>query len=165
VDPTPKSSAEKALRAPPPLASAYRWFTPITTRWMDNDVYGHVNNVVYYSWFDSAANHFLIREAGLVPERSEVIGLVVSSSCNFHRSVAYPMAVRAGVRVDRLGDRSVTWGLAIFDERSDEACAHGQMVHVFVDRQSRRPVALPAAMRRALEGLLARSEGELLLAR
>jgi acyl-CoA thioester hydrolase len=122
---------------------------------MDNDVYGHVNNVVYYSWFDSAANLFLIGEAGLSPDRSEVIGLIVSSSCSFHRPVAYPQALRAGVRVDRLGDRSVTWGLAIFDAQGDEACAHGQLVHVFVDRQTRRPVAIPAAMRRALEGLAA----------
>ena len=153
------SPSEKSVRAPPPRASGYRWFTPITTRWMDNDVYGHVNNVVYYSWFDSAANLFLIREAGLAPEHAAVIGVIVSSSCSFHRSVAYPQALRAGVRVDRLGDRSVTWGLAIFDEHGEEACAHGQMVHVFVDRQTRRPVAIPAELRRALEGLVSPAAG------
>ena len=150
---------EKAVRAAPPRASGYQWFTPITTRWMDNDVYGHVNNVVYYSWFDSAANLFLIREGGLSPERAEVIGVVVSSSCSFHRSVAYPATVRAGLRVERLGERSVTWGLAIFDEHGDEACAHGQLVHVFVDRQTRRPVAIPAGLRTALEGLLPAAGG------
>ena len=157
------SPGERAPRPAPPRAGGYKWFTKVTTRWMDNDVYGHVNNVVYYSWFDSAANLFLIERAGLSPERSAVIGLIVSSSCNFHRSLSYPQTVRVGLRVDRLGDRSVTWGLALFEEQGeeqgDESCAHGQMVHVFVDRQTRRPVAIPAEVRRELETLVATAAG------
>ena len=98
-----------------PTAAAYRHFVPITTRWMDNDVYGHVNNVTYYSYFDSAANAYLI-EHGLDIHASPVIGLVVESACRYHAPVAYPARLRAGVRVDRLGTRAVTYGIPIFVE-------------------------------------------------
>ena len=134
----------------PETASAYRYFVPLTTRWMDNDVYGHVNNVVYYSYFDTAANHFLIREGGLDVLGSPAIAVVVESTCHYHEALAYPEALRAGVRVDKLGQRSVTYGIGIFRAAEDRAAAHGSFVHVFVDRQTRRPVLVPKDIRAAL---------------
>ena len=136
------------------LASSYRYFVPITTRWMDNDTYGHINNVVYYSYFDSAANLFLIREGGLDIEHAPVIALVVESRCNYHQALAYPDALRAGVRVDKLGKTSVTYGIGIFREGEDSAAAHGHFVHVFVDRQTRRPAPIPSSIRKALERIV-----------
>jgi len=138
------------MSRPRPNLSGYPYVVPIATRWMDNDVYGHVNNVTYYSYFDSAANLFLIREGGLDIHAADVIGVVVESACHYHAAVAYPDALRAGVRVDKLGARSVTYGIAIFPESGDDAAAHGHFVHVFVDRASRKPVAIPEPMRAAL---------------
>lgn len=137
----------------PETLDRYPWVVPITTRWTDNDVYGHVNNAVYYSYFDSAANLFLVREGGLDIATSPIIALVVESKCSYRRPLAYPQALRAGVRVDRLGQRSVTWGIAIFDEEDPTAAAHGIFVHVFVDRATRKSVAIPAEIRGALERL------------
>ncbi len=137
-------------RPRPPL-SAYPYVAPITTRWMDNDVYGHVNNVTYYSYFDSAANLYLIREGGLDIHAADVIGVVVESACQYHAPLAYPQELRAGVRVDKLGARSVTYGIAIFAATDDDAAAHGHFVHVFVDRATRAPVAIPARIRAARE--------------
>jgi acyl-CoA thioester hydrolase len=132
-----------------PQLSAYPYVTAITTRWSDNDIYGHINNVVYYSFFDSAANLYLI-EHGLDIARAGVIGLVVESRCTYHAPLAYPTPVRAGVRVDKLGNRAVTYGIAIFGD-GDDAAAHGQFVHVFVDRQTRTAVPIPPPLRAALE--------------
>jgi len=132
----------------------YLWFCPIATRWMDNDVYGHVNNVTYYSYFDSAANLFLIREGGLDIVKSPVIGVVVDSRCTYREAVAYPDALRAGLRVDKLGNRSVTYGIGIFREDGDRACAHGHFVHVFVDRKTRQAVPIPEPIRTALETIV-----------
>ena len=137
-----------------PVAGNYHYFLPITTRWMDNDVYGHVNNVTYYSYFDTVANHFLITEGGLDIHHSPVIALVVESHCSYRAPVAYPDRLRAGLRVDKLGNRSVTYGVAIFTATDTEAVAHGQFVHVFVDRETRRAVAIPAQVRAALETLV-----------
>jgi acyl-CoA thioester hydrolase len=133
-----------------PTTADYPYHTAITTRWMDNDVYGHINNVTYYSFFDSTANRFLIEEGGLDIARGDVIGLVVESHCEYHAPLAYPVPLRAGLRVDKLGNRAVTYGLAIFDEREALAAAHGHFVHVFVDRATRRPVAIPEPLRTAL---------------
>ena len=130
--------------------SDYRYFVPITTRWMDNDVYGHVNNVTYYSYFDTVANHFLIREGGLDIHADGVIALVVESHCSYRAPVAYPDALQAGMRVDKLSRRSVTYGVAIFADTGDEAVAHGYFVHVFVDRRSREAVPIPERIREAL---------------
>ena len=143
-----------------PTRAAYPFLTPITTRWMDNDVYGHVNNVTYYSYFDSAANLFLVRVGGLDIHGGDVIGLVVESACQYHAPVGYPSPLTAGVRVDRLGQRAATYGLAIFADDADAserdlAVAHGHVVHVFVERASRRPVAIPAALRAALTTIAA----------
>ncbi|QRK07290.1 acyl-CoA thioesterase [Archangium violaceum] len=131
-------------------ADRYRYFLPITTRWMDNDVYGHINNVTYYSYFDTVANHYLIHEGGLDILTSPVIGLVVESRCSYRAPLAYPDRLRAGLRVDKLGNRSVTYGIGIFKEGEEQASAHGYFVHVFVDRQSRKAVAMPERLREAL---------------
>ena len=136
-----------------PTAADYRHHVAITTRWMDNDVYGHVNNVTYYSYFDTAANRYLIDHGGLDIHTSPVIGLVVESACQYHAPVAFPAALRAGLRVDRLGQRAVTYGIAIFVEGEDLAVAHGHFVHVFVDRASRTAVPIPPALRAALESI------------
>ncbi len=138
-----------------PTRSAYRYHTAITTRWSDNDIYGHVNNVAYYSFFDTAANLYLINEGGLDIAAADVIGIVVESKCHYHAPLAYPQPLAAGVRVDKLGNRSVTYGIAIFDEHSLEAAAHGHFVHVFVDRATRQPVPIPARIRAALEKIVA----------
>ncbi|AFE10719.1 thioesterase Superfamily protein [Corallococcus coralloides DSM 2259] len=135
-------------------ADRYRFFLPITTRWMDNDVYGHINNVTYYSYFDTVANHYLIHEGGLDIHTGEVIGLVVESKCAYRAPLAYPDRLRAGLCVDRLGNRSVTYGIAIFKEGEEQAAAHGHFVHVFVDRRTRRAVAMPDRLRDALAKLV-----------
>ncbi len=131
----------------------YKQFYPITTRWMDNDYYGHVNNVTYYSYFDTAANRYLIEEGGLDLETAPVIGVVVNSGCTYKSPVAYPQTLEAGLRVDRLGGSSVQYGIAIFEEEVQKASAFGHFVHVFVDRQSNQPVPVPAKIRAALEKL------------
>ena len=134
-------------------AGNYRYFLPIGTRWMDNDVYGHINNVTYYSYFDTVANAYLIDAGGLDIERAPVIGLVVESGCSYHAPVAFPQRLRAGLRVDRLGNRAVTYGIAIFTADDDEAVAHGHFVHVFVDRETRTPAPIPDALRTALAAI------------
>jgi acyl-CoA thioester hydrolase len=138
-----------------PMLTEYLFHTPITTRWSDNDVYGHINNVTYYSYFDSAANLYLIEAGGLDIVDGAVIGLVVESHCEYHAPLAYPTPLIAGLRVDRLGNRAVTYGIAIFAEGDDHAAAHGHVVHVFVDRASRKPVAIPLPLRDALARLVA----------
>ena len=135
-------------------ADRYRYFLPITTRWMDNDLYGHINNVTYYSYFDTVANHYLIHEGGLDIHAGSVIGLVVESKCGYHAPLAYPDRLRAGLRVDKLGNRSVTYGIALFKEGEAQAAAHGYFVHVFVDRQTRKAVAMPERLREALGRLV-----------
>ena len=137
-----------------PTRGAYPYQTAITTRWNDNDIYGHINNVAYYAFFDSAANAYLIAEGGLDIHAANVIGVVVESKCQYHAPLAYPEPLTAGVRVDKLGRTSVTYGIAIFNH-GDLAAAHGHFVHVFVDRQTRKPVEIPAPLRTALEKISA----------
>lgn len=136
--------------AQPPGREDYRVFYPITTRWADNDIYGHVNNVTYYSYFDTAANRYLIDEGGLDIAASDIVGFVVSSGCQYHAPIAYPDEIEAGLRVDRLGNSSVQYGIAIFRKGERRAVAHGHFVHVFVAREESRAVAIPDALRRAL---------------
>jgi len=127
----------------------------LQTRWKDNDLYGHVNNVEYYSFFDTVINAWLIAQGGLDIHDGQVIGLCAESHCAFHAALAFPEAVDAALRVGRLGRASVTYELALFAEGGDEAAATGWFVHVFVDRATRKPVAqLPATLRDALERLL-----------
>lgn len=131
----------------------YRHFLPIPTRWMDNDLYGHVNNVVYYAYFDTIINRYLIDEGKLDIQGGAVIGIAVETSCRFFRSFAYPELVEAGMRVGHLGRSSVRYEVGLFGAGEDEARAEGHFVHVFVDRQSQRPVAIPEAIRAALARL------------
>ena len=140
-------------RARPDPRSSYRHFLRIQTRWMDNDAYGHVNNVVYYSWFDTVVNEYLIRAGALDIERSPVIGLVVETRCSYFSELAFPQPIDAGLRVARLGNASVRYDIGLFAAEADEASAQGHFVHVYVDRASRKPVPLPAALRSALEGI------------
>ena len=140
-------------KAPPPSRGDYRVFYPISTRWSDNDIYGHVNNVTYYSYFDTAANRYLIEEGGLDITDGAIVGYVVSSGCEYHAPITYPESVEAGVRVDRLGSSSVRYGIAIFKEGEERAAAHGYFVHVFVERAENRPVPIPENLKVALERL------------
>ena len=125
----------------------------IPTRWADNDVYGHVNNVEFYAFFDTVINRFLIEEGGLDIHAGEVIGLCVESHCRFDRPLAFPEVVDAGMRVGHLGTSSVRYELALFGEGSDEPAAEGWFVHVFVDRAGRRPAPVPEGVRAALQRL------------
>ena len=131
----------------------YPFFTRITTRWMDNDVYGHINNSVYYSFFDTAVNSYLIDRGALDLHADGVIGLVVETHCNFFAPLQYPQAVEAGVRVARLGKSSVRYEIGLFADAAATSAASGHFVHVYVERGSRRPVALPKELLAALAPL------------
>jgi len=131
----------------------YRHFLPIQTRWSDNDAYGHVNNVVYYSWFDTVVNEYLIASGALDIQASAVVGLVVETQCNYFSELAFPERVDAGMRVAHAGRSSVRYELALFGADADTASAQGHFVHVYVDRASRRPVPLPTPLRAAVERL------------
>lgn len=137
-----------------PTRDDYKVFYPITTRWSDNDIYGHVNNVTYYSYFDTVANRYLIEEGGLDISDGTIVGFVVNSGCEYHAPITYPEAIEAGVRVDRLGNSSVQYGIAIFKEGEHEAAANGHFVHVFVERAANKSVPIPATLRAALEKIL-----------
>jgi len=141
-----------AGRSPPPREE-YRWFQGVTSRWMDNDLYGHVNNAHYYSFFDTVVNRYLVEAGGLDIHGGPVLGWIVASSCEYFAPVAYPDPLEVGVRVDRLGSSSVHYGVALFREGDAVARAAGTMIHVFVDRASSQPTPIPAALRRALQEL------------
>ena len=131
----------------------YRHWMTIGTRWMDNDVYGHVNNVVYYSYFDTVINSYLMDAGGLEIHDGVVIGLCAESHCKYMGSMAFPDVVEAGLRVEHLGRTSVRYGIGLFRAGQAEASAEGWFVHVFVDRASRRPAALEGRLRESLEAL------------
>jgi acyl-CoA thioester hydrolase len=137
-----------------PARDAFRHFQRIPTRWMDNDAYAHVNNVVYYAWFDTVVNEHLIREGGLDIARSPAIGLVVETHCRFFAPITFPDAVDAGMAVTRLGRSSVTYAIGLFREGDGAAAAAGRFVHVWVDRATRRPVDIPPRVRAALAPLV-----------
>jgi len=141
-------------RAEPRGRDAYRHFTRLTTRWMDNDVYGHLNNVVYYSLFDSAVNGYLIEAGALDIHHGEVIGLVVETHCNYFAPIEFPQRIDAGLRVAHIGRSSVRYEIGLFAEGEPLSAAHGHFIHVYVARATRRPSALPAALNQALQGLL-----------
>lgn len=134
-----------------PTRADYRHFSAISTRWMDNDVYGHVNNVLYYSFFDTVIAEFLVREGGFEFESAGIIGLAVESGCRYRSSLAFPGPVEAGLRVAHLGNSSVRYEIGIFAGGEREACADGYFVHVFVNRESNRPTPIPSHIRTALE--------------
>ena len=134
--------------------ASYRGFLSIPTRWMDNDAYGHVNNVTYYSYFDTAVNEHLIRAGGLDIMSSEVIGVVAETHCRFHKSLSFPDIVDAGLRVTKLGNTSVKYEIGLFRHGEDDPVASGHFVHVWVERASGRPTPVPAAVRAALQPLV-----------
>jgi acyl-CoA thioester hydrolase len=131
----------------------FQHFHDITTRWMDNDAYGHVNNVVYYSWFDTVVNQFLISNGALDIEHGAVIGLVVETQCNYFASVAFPERITAGLCVTKLGKSSVRYEVSIFREDEETASAQGHFIHVYVDRATRKPTSIPEHMRTLLQSI------------
>jgi len=138
-----------------PSRAEYRYFLDIPTRWMDNDVYRHVNNVTYYSWFDTVIARFLLGSGAINLTDSPVVGVVVETLCRYHAPIAFPETVTAGLRVERLGTTSIRYGVGIFREGEDSASADGHFVHVFVDRTTQtRPTPLPDALRAAAATLL-----------
>jgi acyl-CoA thioester hydrolase len=138
-----------------PSRAEYRYFLDIPTRWMDNDVYRHVNNVTYYSWFDTVIARFLLGSGAINLTDSPVVGVVVETLCRYHAPIAFPETVTAGLRVERLGTTSIRYGVGIFREGEDTASADGHFVHVFVDRATQtRPTPLPDALRAAAATLL-----------
>lgn len=144
-------------RPAPPRRADYPHHCPLETRWMDNDLYGHLNNVVYYSLFDSVINRYLIGEGGLDIHQGGVIGFAVQSSCTFAGSVAYPDALVGGLRIAKLGSSSVRYEVAIFlaaDGEDASARAYGDFTHVFVDRATKRPTPIPPQLRAAMAKLV-----------
>ena len=139
-----------------PLAEprqAYPFFTRITTRWMDNDLYGHINNAVCYSFFDTAVNSYLIERGALDIHAGGVVGLVVETHCNFFSPLRYPHAVEAGMRVARVGNSSVRYEIGLFADAAASSAASGHFVHVYVERGSQRPITLPQGLLAALAPL------------
>ncbi len=143
----------KPSRPVPARRADFPHFLAITTRWADNDAYGHINNAVYYFYFDTVVNRFLIEQGGLDIVKSPVIGLVVETQCNFFKSAAYPDTIHAGLRVEHMGRSSVRYGVGLFRNDDGDATAQGHFVHVYVDRASNRPVALPDQLRKAVESI------------
>lgn len=143
-----------APRPGPSLRADYRTFLPITTRWMDNDVFGHVNNVHYYSFFDTAVCTFLVRSGILGQPAPTHIMMIAESGCRYHAETAFPEPLQAGIRILRLGASSVRYAIAIFKDSNDTAAADGFLVHVCVDAQTRRPAPLPPAWRSILAKIL-----------
>jgi acyl-CoA thioester hydrolase len=141
-------------RSDPERRAAFAHFRALATRWMDNDVYGHVNNVVYYSFFDTVVNQFLIEQGVLDIQSGIVIGLVVETQCRYFSPIAFPDVVQAGLRVAHLGNSSVRYELGLFRNDEDSASAQGHFVHVYVDRASNRPVPLPENFRQVLATLV-----------
>jgi acyl-CoA thioester hydrolase len=142
------------VSSPAPSPADYAHVRAIPTRWKDNDVYGHVNNVEYYSYFDTVINAWLVAEGGLDIHRGSVIGLCAESHCEFHAALAFPDTVLAALRVGHLGRSSVRYEIGLFREGTEQVVATGWFVHVFVDREARRAVTIPPELRGALERLV-----------
>jgi len=140
-------------RLAPAARGAYPSFLAIPTRWLDNDTYGHVNNVTYYSYFDTVVNEHLIRAGALDIRDGDAIGIVVETACRFHKPLSFPETIDAGLRVARIGHSSVAYEIALFRGGDDDAAATGRFVHVWVDRAQRRPIPVPPRIRAALEPL------------
>ncbi len=136
-----------------PVRADFRVFRPVTTRWMDNDVYGHVNNVVYYSYFDTAVNGYLIDASGTDIRALPEIGLVVETGCKFFQPISFPDALEIGLAVERLGNSSIVYRLGVFVAGEVDAAALGRFVHVYVDAAARRPTPVPELIRRAVAPL------------
>ncbi|AKI02782.1 putative thioesterase [Hoeflea sp. IMCC20628] len=138
-------------RTPPPTRTEFLVFSGLQTRWADNDMYGHMNNVVHYQLFDTAINQWLIEKGLLDPLNGTIVGLVVETGCRYHAEAMFPDRITAGIAVSRLGGSSVTYSIALFRNDEETAFADGRFVHVYVNRATRRPVQLPDPWRRILE--------------
>ena len=147
-------AASPFVRPAPQPRDAYRHFSSISTRWMDNDAYGHINNVVYYSYFDTVVNRYLIEAGVLDVQRGAVIGLVVETHCNYFSPLSFPQTVDTGLRVAKLGGSSVRYEIGLFGGFEPMTAACGHFIHVYVDRETRRPAPLPAPLIRTLQRLL-----------
>ena len=146
--PTQTMSDQLDMSRPKPSRRAdFRLFSRITMRWGDNDVFGHVNNVIYYSWFDTAVNRFLIDRGLLELASSTIIGVVAENGCRYHSEIAYPGDVELGLRVDTVGNSSVRYAIGVFRDGEDQAAADGTFVHVYVERATMRPVPIPERTR------------------
>jgi acyl-CoA thioester hydrolase len=139
---------------PTETRAAYKHFLTIPTRWKDNDVYQHVNNTEYYSYFDTVINEYLIREGGLDYENGSVVGLAIETQCKFHKPIKFPQVVDAGLRIGKLGNSSVRYEVGIFISGDAMCAAHGHFVHVFVQRPENRPTPIPPGLRAAMEKLV-----------
>ena len=140
-------------RATPNRRDTYHYFQTMTTRWMDNDSYRHMNNTTYYSFFDTIVNQYLIENGVLDVEKSDVIGLVAETMCSYFKSLGFPSKVTVGLRVGRLGTSSIRYEIGLFEEQAEEASAQGHFIHVYVTRESGRPVPLPDALRSVVSRL------------
>ena len=148
------ATATPSVKPQADARNSYKAFRAISTRWMDNDVYGHVNNVVYYSWFDTAVNAWLIEQGALDIHSGEVIGLVIETQCNYFAPLAFPQDVHAGLRVAHIGRSSVRYEVGLFAADGELCAAAGHFIHVYVDRATRRPVPLPEKLKLTLETAL-----------
>lgn len=153
TQPSPSPAPTAAPRPQAQHRNSYRVFRSIGTRWMDNDVYGHVNNVVYYSWFDTAVNAHLIEQGALDIHHGQTIGLVIETQCNYFAPLAFPQTIEAGLRVARIGGSSVRYEVGLFAQGEPLSAACGHFIHVYVDRETRRPCPLPDKLRQELEAL------------
>ena len=140
-------------RATPSARSDYPVFYALESRWADNDIYGHINNVAYYAYFDSVVNRFLIEEGGLRPGVDTVVGYVVHSSADYFSPASYPTMLSLGLKVLRVGEKSVRWEIGVFASDAEQSCVTGTFTHAFVDRESGRSAPVPEGIRRAIESL------------
>jgi acyl-CoA thioester hydrolase len=147
------TSTSSASKINLPEKINYKYFLPITTRWSDNDIFGHVNNVIYYSYFDTIVNQYLIEQGGFDPQTSQQIGYIVQSNCQYISAISYPDKIQGGFRVNRIGSSSVEYGVAIFKD-NNELAAYGTMTHVFVDKETEKPMPINEQIRNALTSAL-----------
>ena len=133
--------------------SDFKWFIDLQSRWMDNDAYGHINNVIYYAWFDTAVNRFLVDKELLDYQNDTVHGIVIESKCTYLKEFTYPDVAQAGLKLQRLGNTSVAYDIGLFHVGGDDAAALGYLVHVYVDTQTRQPVRVPDTIRAGIEAL------------
>ena len=140
-------------RAAPAPRDGFAIFYSLNTRWADNDIYGHINNVAYYAFFDSVVNRFLIEEGGMRPGHDNVVGYVVNSSADYFSPLTYPQELELGLRIARMGEKSVTWEIGVFAQGAELSSVTGRFTHAFVDREANKSAAIPSSIRRAIEAL------------
>ena len=140
-------------RAAPAPRDGFAIFYCLNTRWADNDIYGHINNVAYYAFFDSVVNRFLIEEGGMRPGHDNVVGYVVNSSADYFSPLTYPQELELGLRIARMGEKSVTWEIGVFAQGAELSSVTGRFTHAFVDREANKSAAIPSDIRRAIEAL------------